>query len=80
MKYEPMNSKSEPKCELKGELKTIRTILDFIIEDPEITNAALVMRSGKSRTTVQKCIRLLKEGRCIRREGGNNGGRWIVLM
>ena len=72
--------KSKPKSELKGELKTIRTILDLITEDPEITIVALVTKSGKSRTTVQKCIRILKEGLCIKRDGAKNGGRWIVLM
>ena len=72
--------KSKPKSELKGELKTIRTILDLITEDPEITIVTLVTKSGKSRTTVQKCIRILKEGLCIKRDGAKNGGRWIVLM
>ena len=72
--------KSKPKSELKGELKTVRAILDLITEDPEVTTEILVSKSGKSRSTVQKSIRILKEGLCIKREGGNNGGRWIVLM
>ena len=72
--------KSKPKSELKGELKTIRTILDLITENPEITIVSLVTKSGKSRTTVQKCIRILKEELCIKRDGAKNGGRWIVLM
>ena len=64
----------------KDELKTLRIILDLMIEDPEITTMALVERSGKSRSTVQKCIRRLKDEHCIDRVGGKKYGRWIVLM
>ena len=72
--------RSELKSELKGELKTIKIILDLIIENPEATIDVLVKKSGKSRTTVQKCVRKLKEGLCIEREGGKNGGRWKLLI
>ena len=64
----------------KDELKTLRIILDLMIEDPEITTMALVERSGKSRSTVQKSIRILKDEHCIDRVGGKKYGRWIVLM
>lgn len=72
--------KSKHKDELKGELKTLRIILDLMIENPEITTLALVERSGKSRSTVQKSIRILKDEHCIDRVGGKKYGRWIVLM
>lgn len=72
--------KSKHKDELKGELKTLRIILDLMIENPEITTMALVERSGKSRSTVQKSIRILKNEHCIDRGGGKKYGRWIVLM
>lgn len=68
------------KSELKGELKTIKIVLDLITANPDITIDILVKKSGKSRTTVQKCIKKLKEDLCIKREGGRNEGRWIVLM
>ena len=64
----------------KDELKTLRIILDLMIEDPEITTMALVERSGKSRSTLQKSIRILKDEHCIDRVGGKKYGRWIVLM
>lgn len=64
----------------KDELKTLRIILDLMIEDPEITTMALVERSGKSRSTVQKSIRILKDEHCIDRVGGKKYGRWIVLI
>lgn len=54
--------------------------MDLMIEDPEITTMALVERSGKSRRTVQKSIRILKDEHCIDRVGGKKYGRWIVLM
>ena len=71
--------KSKLKGELKGELKTLKTILDLIIENPKITTNTLVEKSGKSRSTVQKCIKILKEEACIDREGAKNGGYWIIL-
>lgn len=73
---EPITQESK----LKDELKTLRIILDLMIEDTEITTMALVERSGKSRSTVQKSIRILKDEHCIDRVGGKKYGRWIVLM
>lgn len=67
-------------CKHKDELKTLLIILDLMIEDLEITTMALVERSGKSRSTVQKSIRILKDEHCIDRVGGKKYGRWIVLM
>ena len=72
--------KSGLKDELKGELKTLRIILDLIAEDLDATTAILVERSGKSRSTVQKSIRILKDEHCIDRVGGKKYGRWMVLM
>lgn len=71
--------KSKLKSELKGELKTLKTILDLIIENPKITTNTLVEKSGKSRSIVQKCIKILKEEACLDREGAKNGGYWIIL-
>lgn len=73
---EPITQESK----LKDELKTLRIILDLMIEDTEITTMALVERSGKSRSTVQKSIRILKDEHCIDRVGDKKYGRWIVLM
>ena len=60
-------------------LKTLRIILDLIKGNPEITNVVLVEKSGMSRTTVQKYIKILKKESYIKREGGNKGGRWIII-
>ena len=72
-------SKGEPKSEPKRALKTLRIILDLIKGNPEITNVVLVEKSGMSRTTVQKYIKILKKESYIKREGGNKGGRWIII-
>lgn len=72
--------KSKHKDELKGELKTLRIILGLMIENLEITTMALVEKSGKSRSTVQESIRILRNEYRIDRVGGKKYGRWIVLM
>ena len=71
--------KSVLKDELKGELKTLRIILDLIVEDPNATTATLVAKSGKSRTTVLKSIKILRDENCIDRVGGKKYGRWEIL-
>lgn len=71
--------KSVLKDELKGELKTLRIILDLIAEDPNATTATLVAKSGKSRTTVLKSIKILRDENCIDRVGGKKYGRWQIL-
>ena len=58
----------------------MRIILDLMIENPEITTMALVERSGKSRSTVQKSIKILKDENCIDRVGGKKYGRWEILL
>lgn len=49
-------------------------------EDPSVTVATLVARSGKSRGIILKSIKILKDKHCIDRVGGKKYGRWIVLM
>ena len=71
--------KNELKNELKGELKTLRSVLDLIAEDPYITIPSIMEKSKKSRTTVQKCIKILKEEKCIERQGAKKGGYWVIL-
>lgn len=70
---------SSQESELKGELKTLRTILDLITENPEATTTTLVATSVKSRSTVQKCIKILKEENCIDGVGGKKYGKWVVI-
>ena len=77
---EPITQESKHKDGLKGELKTLRIILDLMIEYPEITTMALVERSGKSRSTVQKSIRILRNEHCIDIGGGKKYERWIVMI
>ncbi len=79
-KTEPKNGlegKTEPK--IKNKLGTLNTILSIIQSDPRVTISVLVQKSGKSRTTVQSCLKVLKETNRIARSGGNKGGQWIIL-
>lgn len=71
--------KSEPKRGRKGEQRTLKMVLDLIARKPSITTIELMEKSGKSRTTIQKCIRTLKENHCIVRVGANKGGYWEVI-
>lgn len=64
----------------ESRLKTLRIILDLMIENTEISTVALVEKSGKSRSTVQNSIKILRNEHCIDRGGSKKYGRWIVLM
>lgn len=83
-KTEPKNGseeKTEPKTEpkIKNRIGTLNTILGIIQSNPRVTISVLVQKSGKSRTTVQSCLKILKETNRIARSGGNKGGQWIIL-
>ena len=39
----------------------------------------MIAKTSKSRTTIQKCIKKLKEEKRIERVGGKNGGYWKIL-
>lgn len=47
----------------------------MIAEDPRVTIATLVARSGKSRSTVLKSIEILKDEHFIDRVGSKKFGR-----
>lgn len=69
----------DTKGELKSELKIIDIVLSLIKDNPKITIPSIIVKSGKSRTTIQKCIKKLKEEKRIERVGGKNGGVWKIL-
>lgn len=71
--------KGELKSELKSELKGIELIYALMKENPKITIPSMITRSGKSRTTIQKSIKKLKEEKRVERIGGKNGGCWKIL-
>ena len=71
--------KGELKGELKSELKSIELIYALMKENPKITIPLMITKSGKSRTTIQKCIKKLKEEKIVKRIGGKKGGYWDIL-
>lgn len=81
---EPIEQESKLKSELKSkhkdELKTLRIILDLMIENPEITTMALIEIVANLEVRLKKSIRILRNEYCIDRVGGKKYGRWIVLM
>ena len=84
-KIEPKTEpKTEPKKVFVGDLltknRTANAILALIRNNPAITVPELVAKIGKSRTTVQSNIKLLKQKECIKRIGSNKGGYWDVLV
>lgn len=54
-------------------------VFTLIKKDPKVTIPSMILESGKSRTTIQKCIKRLKEEKRIERVGGKNGGTWKIL-
>ena len=77
---EPKNGGKDVKGEFLAKQKTANIILALIRNNPAITVAEVVEESGKSRTTVQNNIKLLKQKGVIRRIGANKGGQWEVLV
>ena len=67
------------KGELKGELKSIELIYALMKDNPKITIPLMIAKSGKSRTTIQKYIKKLKEEKIVERIGGKKEGYWKIL-
>ena len=74
-------TKTEPETETepKGKLKALSMVMEIMASDSAITISALADKCGKSRTTIQSYIKLLKEEKRIKRIGSNKGGRWYVI-
>lgn len=79
--HEAFLKQKEPKESRKGAEKGTerkRAILDFLRDDPTMTQAMLMDELNLSRKQVQKDIRELQETGVLEREGSNRNGRWIV--
>ena len=59
--------------------KLLLMILELIEVDSSITTFELAEKCGKSRTTIQSYIRMLKKDKRIERVGANKGGKWRIL-
>ena len=77
-KTEP-ETEPETETEPKGKLKALSMVMEIMASDSAITISALADKCGKSRTTIQSYIKLLKEEKRIKRIGSNKGGRWYVI-
>jgi ATP-dependent DNA helicase RecG len=54
-------------------------VLNQIISNPKITRKELAEMLGINISAIQKHIKKLKQTGAIKREGGDFGGKWIVL-
>ena len=53
-------------------------ILQLAAQNPAITVADMAGAIGKSKTTIERAMRHLKEEGHIERVGGKKSGRWVV--
>ena len=60
-------------------IKTREKILSLIKENPQITTASLASLCNLSIDGIDYQIRKLKSLGKLEREGGKNGGHWIIL-
>ena len=64
---------------LTDEEQTVETlILQLATQNPMITVADMAVAIGKSKTTIERAMRHLKEEGRIERVGGKKNGQWIV--
>lgn len=70
---------TEPEIDLRAKQKMLQLILELIAIDSSITTFELAEKCGKSRTTIQSYIRMLKNDKRIARVGANKGGKWRIL-
>ena len=59
--------------------KVERRVLKCIEENPLINVAGLMNVTGKSRSTILRSLRRLKDGNLIERTGSDKAGQWKVL-
>lgn len=71
--------KTRGKTKEKTREKTREKILRFLGENPRITQAELVQRTGLSRGGVEWHLKNLKAKGILRRVGPAKGGHWEVL-
>lgn len=55
-------------------------VLRLIMENPSITQKDMLMKTGKSLSTVKRIMASLQEKEYIRRVNGKRYGRWEVLI
>ncbi len=56
-----------------------RSILSAIVEQTEITQKNLALKTGVSIRTVSRQIRILRDSGVMRRIGSDRSGRWEII-
>ena len=55
-----------------------KEIIDLVMKNPQITLDMMAEMTGKSKRTVSRLIKGLKEKKILKRIGSNKSGKWIV--
>ena len=55
-----------------------KEIIDLVMKNPQITLDMMAEMTGKSKRTVSRLIKGLKEKEILKRIGSNKSGKWIV--
>ena len=58
---------------------TVKLVLDFIKEHPNATIEQMMIVAGKSKRTVNRAVKSLKEGGYLERIGSDKAGAWKLL-
>ncbi len=58
---------------------TVKLVLDLISQTPDITIDNLILETGKSRRTVSRALKQLKDGGYITRRGSDRAGTWETI-
>ncbi len=67
----------EPKRSQKGAERK-QAILEFLTENPKMTQTQLMKEMDLTRKQIQKDIKELQENGVLEREGSNRNGHWVI--
>lgn len=67
------------KVDRKGGQKTRDAILDMITQDEKVTTTQMAKALSINRSAVSKHLKKMQEDGIIKREGPDNGGKWVIL-
>ena len=59
--------------------KTEKKVIEFLIENPNLTSAELAEQIGVTKRTIERTFKTLQEKKMIERIGSKRYGNWIVV-
>lgn len=58
---------------------TVKLVFDIISQTPDITIDKLILETGKSRRTISRSLKQLKDNGLIVRSGSDKNGKWEII-